>query len=126
MSIAMTIRGGLDGRRRALHLLLLGAVGLALLTPVVAWGYTEGMGPTRLSPGSYLQTAGAHTFKQVLSTSTGSATAQACQIYNGSGVNIVDHGNGFCWVMWQGTAYVWGRAYNQGAWDDTFSAMAST
>jgi hypothetical protein len=111
--------------RRA-RLLILCLVLAALSLPSAAWAYTDNMGPTLLSPGSYIQTPGAHTFKQSVGSSVGSATALACQLRNDSGVNIVDHGNGGCWALWYGTAYVWGRVYNQGAFSDTVSGWAST
>ena len=112
-------------RARDLVSLLLVVLGL-LVVPSVAGAYTDNMGPARLSTGSYIQTPGAHTFKQAVGTSVGSATALACQLRNDSGVNIVDHGNGSCWALWYGTASVWGRVYNQAAFDDTVSGWAAT
>jgi hypothetical protein len=97
-----------------------------LMLPATAAAYVDNMGPATLSPGSYIQTPGAHTFVQAVGTSIGSGTALACQLRNDSGVNIVDHGNGSCWALWGGTAYVWGRVYNQGAFADTVSGWAST
>jgi hypothetical protein len=98
----------------------------ALAWPAAAGAYTETMGPQRLSPGSYVQTPGAHTFKQAVGTAYGYGTALACQLRNNSGVNIVDHGNGSCWALWYGSAYVWGRVYNQAPYDDTVSGWAAT
>lgn len=124
-STTTSIRSASIARKRKRPLLVC-LLGLALLMPAVATAYTDNMGPTRLSPGSYLQTPGAHTFKQAVGSSVGSQTAQACQLRNDSGVNVVDHGNGSCWAFYYGSAYVWGRVYNQGAWDDTFTGWAST
>jgi hypothetical protein len=98
----------------------------ALIVPAAALAYTDNMGPARLSTNGYIQTPGAHTFKQAVGTSVGSATALACQLRNDSGVNIVNHGNGSCWALWYGSAYVWGRVYNQSAFADTVSGWAAT
>jgi hypothetical protein len=113
-------------RRLRACVLLVGTLLASFGVTTAAVAYTDTMGPAGLSPGSYIQTPGAHTFKQSVGSSVGSATSLACQLRNDSGVNIVDHGTGSCWALWYGSAYVWGRVYNQSAFSDTVSGWAST
>jgi hypothetical protein len=109
---------------------LLLACALALALPGVASAYSENYGGYTIcgSPSGtcYAQSFGAHTFRANAGTSIGQATYLACQLFNGSGVNVVGHGYGACTTTWTGGAYVWARVYNESAFSDTVYGSAGT
>lgn len=74
----------------------------------------------------YFQSAGAHTFIYDEAFSETGTPKLACQLFNHEGSNEVNHGNGFCVVVFSGGTYVFGRAYNQSGTSYNVTGYAET
>jgi hypothetical protein len=103
----------------------LSALAVGLSTAASALAFSEQYGFYLISNNSYVQSAGAHTFK--LNFGAGSNGGQlACQLFNSKGANNVAHGNGSCGVAYGGGEFVWARVYDQSGVSETVGGEAET
>jgi hypothetical protein len=110
--------------RMAAAICVAGAV--ALWSAPAALAFAESYGPATVGNNGYIQSGGAHTFKQ--NEGAGSNGGRlACQLFNyGGGANEVSHGNGYCLVFYGGGQFVWARVYNESGVTETIEGYAST
>jgi hypothetical protein len=117
----------MKGRKtRALLALLTLALAMAAFAPASASAYEESYGGYNIcGTNCYVQSGGAHTFR-VNGGGASSNAYLACQLFNGSGVDVVSHGYGSCVVGYNGGQYVWARVYNQSGFTTVVAGSAST
>jgi hypothetical protein len=106
-------------------LTLTASIFLVSVAAASAFKFEETYGFRNVSPGGYIQSAGAHTFKSNSGVATNGNPYMACQLFNGNS-NVVAHGNGSCDVGFAFTEYVWARVYNEGGSTYYFYGYAHT
>jgi hypothetical protein len=104
---------------------LVTALSVALVIASVALAFSESYGDYEVGNNGYVQSAAAHTFI-VNYGGAGKGGTLACQLFNHSGVNNVEHGSGGCTVLYGGGAYVWGRVYNEAGFSQVIVGEAAT
>jgi hypothetical protein len=104
---------------------LVAAFALALASASVASAFTESYGFYEVGNGGYVQSAAAHTFFYNDGAAQRGGTL-ACQLFNHSGVNNVEHGSGSCTVLYGGGAFVWARVYNEAGFPQVIGGEAGT
>jgi len=110
---------------RVLGTSLLTAWAVALSTASAASAFTESYGFYEVGNGGFIQSAAAHTFIYN-DGAAGVGGTLACQLFNHSGVNNVEHGSGGCSVLYGGGAFVWARVYNQAGFKQEIGGEAGT
>ena len=104
---------------------LMAAGALTLSFASAALAFSEAYGPASVGNNGWIQSAGAHTFKQNEGAG-GNGGLLACQLFNSKGVNEVAHGNGYCAVILGGGPFVWARVYNESGGGALIEGFAST
>jgi hypothetical protein len=104
---------------------LVAALAVALVMASAALAFSESYGFYEVGNNGYVQSEAAHTFV-VNYGGAGKGGTLACQLFNHSGVNNVEHGSGGCTVLYGGGAYVWARVYNEAGFSQLIGGEAIT
>jgi hypothetical protein len=104
---------------------LFSVLALGMTQASAASAFSESYGFFEVGNGADVQSAGAHTFWWNNGAANKSGTL-ACQLFNHSGANVVEHGNGGCTVTYFGGEFVWARVYNQTGGPEVIGGEAGT
>jgi hypothetical protein len=112
-------------RLPAIAISLAASCALALSTASAASAFSESYGFYEVGNNGYVQSANAHTFIYNDGAAARGGTL-ACQLFNHSGVNEVEHGSGGCTVLYGGGAFVWARVYDEAGFSQVIGGEAGT